>query len=185
MKIFESWIRARLPEELSDQPIDFFSGQYLNGLTVMSEGERGEPDIVVFAAHSEEELKYWQLEQVCRFIKEKNPPERKTWRYVRDHAESNRWYYIEHRHYDYNAIEDPRLYGFERFLRSLKTGFPPVRWEAEVQKHVRLMNFWFAVPHWDYDRKKLCFIEISDSKEHDKHGGPEEPQPDSIIRIID
>ena len=38
MKIYEDWIRARLPEELADQPIDFFRCEYLNGLTVMQEG---------------------------------------------------------------------------------------------------------------------------------------------------
>ena len=25
-----------------------------------------------------------------------------------EHMENGKWFYIEHRHYDYNAIEDPR-----------------------------------------------------------------------------
>ena len=37
-------------------------------------------------------------------------------------------------------------------------------------------------PHWDYDRNKLRFIEISDSKEHDGDG-IEEPRPGSVIGI--
>ena len=94
--------------------------------------------------------------------------------------------YIERRHYDYNAIEDPRLPGFKRYLRNLKYGFPCVGWERKVKEYVRLMNFWYAVPHWDYDIKKLCFIEISDSKEHDEHqSNIEEPRTGSVIRIID
>ena len=186
MKIYEDWIRARLPEELADQPIDFFRCEYLNGLTVMQEGDRGGPDVVVFEAKNEEELKYWQLEHVCRFIREKKPREKKIWRYYRDHVENGKWFYIEHRHYDYNAIEDPRLYGFECFLRNLKAGFPPELWEQRVKTHVFLMNYWYKTPHWDYDRKNLCFIEISDAKEHE--GGKEyieEPRPGSIIKIVD
>ncbi len=184
VELYEDWIRARLPKELADRPIDCFSGEYLDGLTVMSEGERGGEDTVVYRAESEEELRYWQLEQVCRFLGEKQPPARKTWRYYRHHAENGQWFYTERRRYDYNAIEDPRLYGFERFLRNLKAGFPPERWEEKVREHVRLMNFWYDVPHWDYDRENLCFIEISDAKEHDERGGPEEPRPGSVIEVV-
>ncbi len=186
MKIYESWIRARLPRELAFQPIDHFSGEYLDGLTVMHEGERGGPDVVVYQAKDEEDLRYWQLMTVCMFIREVRPREEKIWRYTRDHAEDGHWLYVEHRHYDYNAIEDDRLYGFECYLRNLKFGFPPDRWEEAVQANIRLMNEWYRVPHWEYDRKNLCFVEISDSKEYS--GGPdscEEPRPGSILRIVD
>ncbi len=184
MRLDEKWIRAHLPKALSDQPIDFFHCEYLDGLTVMQEGERGGDDVVVYRAKDEEDLKYWQLEHVCRFIHEPDPPAHKTWRYYRDHAENGHWLYIERRHYDYNAIEDPRLYGFECFLRNLKYGFPANRWEKKVQEHVRLINYWYDVPHWDYDRKNLCFVEISDSKEHDGGDHIEEPRPGSVINTI-
>ena len=186
MKICEEWIRARLPAELAGQPIDFFSGYYLDGLTVMSEGERGAPDTVEFRARSEEELRYWQLEVVCQLIREVRPRKEKRWRYTRLDAPDGHWRYVEHRHYDYNAIEDARLYGFECYLRNLKCGFPPDRWEEKVRERVKLMNVWYVTPHWDYDREKLCFIEISDSKEHDDHGNIiEEPRPGSVLRIVD
>ena len=119
MRLDEKWIRNHLPRELAKQPIDCFSGEYLDGLTVMQEGERGGDDVVVYRAKDEEDLRWWQLEQICRFIKETDPPARKSWRYYRDHAEDGKWLYIEHRNYDYDAIEDPRLYGFECFLRNL------------------------------------------------------------------
>lgn len=183
MRLDEKWIRARLPEDCAAEDIDVFAGYYLDGLTVMSEGERGRPDEVVYPAKSENDLKYWQLEMVCRFVGKADRS--KTWRYYRDHAENGRWLYIERRHYDYNAIEDPRLPGFERFLRNLRRGFPPERWEAKVKEQVRLMNFWYSVPHWDYDRDRLCFIEISDSREHDGDPMIEEPRPGSIIRLVD
>ena len=45
MRIDEKWIRAHLPEELADEPIrDLFGSEYLDGLTVMQEGERGGPE---------------------------------------------------------------------------------------------------------------------------------------------
>lgn len=183
MRLDEKWIRAHLPEDCAAEDIDVFSGYYLDGLLVMSEGERGGPDKVVYQAKSTDDLKYWQLEQICRFVGKADHS--KTWRYYRDHAENGMWLYIERRHYDYNAIEDPRLPGFERYLKNLKCGFPPDRWEAKVEKHIHLMNFWYAVPHWDYDKDKLCFIEISDAKEHDHHDMTEEPRPGSIIKTVD
>jgi len=84
VRLDEKWIRTHLPKELSAQPIDCFSGEYLDGLTVMHEGERGGEDVVVYRANDEEDLRWWQLEQVCRFIHEPSPPERKIWRYYRD-----------------------------------------------------------------------------------------------------
>ena len=88
LKIDEAFIRAHLPKETADQPIYFFHGMYLDGLSVMAEGERGREDRVIYKAENEEDLKYWQLETVCRFLKDRNPPERKKWRYERDHAEN-------------------------------------------------------------------------------------------------
>lgn len=76
----------------------------------MHEGERGGDDVVVYRAKNEENLRWWQLEHVCRYLHEPNPPARKSWRYYSHHAEDGKWLYTEHRNYDYNAIEDPRLY---------------------------------------------------------------------------
>lgn len=183
MKFDEKWIREHLPIEVRNQPIDCFKEEYLVGLTVMQEGERGKDDVVVYRAKDEEDLRFWQLEQVCRFIKEVDVPIKKKWRYYRDHAKDGKWLYIERKNYDYNAIEDSRLYGFECFLKNLHFGFPTDKWENKVEEYVRLMNYWYKKPHWDYDCNKLCFVEISDSKEHDGDGN-EEPRPKSIIRVI-
>lgn len=182
----KEWIRSHLPEDIADQPVDFFTGMYLEGLTVKHCGERGEPDWTVLTAQNEDDLRYWQLENVCRFIKEKNPPVPKTWRYCRDYAKDGRWYYIEHRRYDYNTIEDSRLYGFERFLRNLRPSLPPERWEQRVLECVGLMNRWFKIPHWDYDRDNLHFVEISSSRPYRSDSDDtEEPAPDSISQLID
>ena len=184
MKIDENWLRAHLPEDLRDADIGCFSGLYLNGLNVMSHGERGNPDEVIYEANDEDDLKWWQLEMVCHFIGKVDSS--KIWRWYRDHTENNHWMYIERKHYDYNAIEDLRLPAFERFLRNLKYGFPAEEWEKRVQRCVGLMNKWYIIPHWEYDRERLCFIEISDAREHDCHSSIiEEPRSDSIIKIVD
>lgn len=184
MKFDEKWIRAHLPKEVANQPIDFFSHEYLDGLTVMHEGERGKEDVVVYRAKDEEDLHWWWLERVCHFVHEPNAPEKKIWRYYRDHTKENKWLYIEHKNYDYNAIEDNRLYGFESFLRIAHYAFPFDIWEKRVQEHIKLMNYWYKEPHWDYDCEKLCFIEISDSKEQDGDGILE-PREGSIIKVED
>ena len=111
---------------------------------------------------------------------------KKTWRYTRHHAENGRWYYTEHRHYDYNAIEDYRLHGFECLLRNLRPGMPDDRWEQQVQRRIALMNYWYVKPHWDYDRERMCFVEISDSKECDDRGmAVEEPREGSVIEVVE
>ncbi len=184
MRIDEKWIRERLPLSIRYLPFTCFQNYYLKDLIVMCEGERGGPDQIVYEAKDEEDLKYWQLEQVCYSAGNCGPSRR--WRWYRHHAENGQWYYIEHRHYDYNAIEDTRLYSFERFLKNLKYGFPEERWVKKVQEYVSLMNNWYVIPHWDYDREKLRFIEVSDSREHDDHSDiVEEPRPGSIIRTVD
>ncbi|MBQ1907635.1 MAG: hypothetical protein II173_05620 [Firmicutes bacterium] len=184
MKIDERWIRERLPEDCRGASLDVFRGYYTDGLRVMAEGERGGPDIEVYRAEDEEDLRYWQLEQVCGFAGKTDPPG--TWRWYRHHAENGKWMYVERRSYDYNAIEDSRLPDFERLLRNMRYGFPPERWERKVREYVALMNCWYSTPHWDYDREALRFVEISDSKEHDDHNNVvEEPRPGSVIKVID
>ena len=55
-----------------------------------------------------------------------------------------------------------------------------------MREYVGLMNHWYSVPHWDYDRQGLRFIEISDSREHDGDAAKtEEPRPGSVIRVVD
>ena len=87
MKLDEKWIRAHLPEELRNESLDCFAEEYLEGLTVMATGERGGPDQVVYKAKDEEDLRWWQLEQICSFIGA--PDHSKVWRWYRDHAEDS------------------------------------------------------------------------------------------------
>lgn len=184
MKLDEKWIRAHLPEDCRKEPIQHFSGLYLDGLRVMSKGERGEPDKIRYEAKDEEDLKWWQLDIICRFTGKADTS--RTWRWYRDHAENGQWFYIEHRHYDFNAIEDVRLPGFERYLRNLKHAFPEEYFRRKVEEHVGMMNRWFLVPHWGYDYENLRFIEVSDSREYSRDSDKtEEIRPECIVRVVD
>lgn len=180
MKLDEKWIRERLPEDCKDEPIDWFSGMYLDGLKVMSKGERGNPDKIRYEAKDEEDLKWWQLDIICGFVGK--TPKSKIWRWYRNHAEHG---YIEHRHYDYDAIEDARLPGFERYLRNLKHAFPEEYFRKKVEEYTGLMNRWFLIPHWGYDFENLCFVEISHSREYRSDSDKsDEIKTDNVIQVI-
>ncbi len=184
MKLDEKWIRAHLPKDIRHEDINRFSGLYLDGNKVMSYGERGEADQIIYEAKNEEDLKWWQLDHLCRFLGKTDHS--KTWRWYRHHAENGQWFYIEHRRYDYNAIEDTRLYGFERYLRNLKQAFPEEYFKKKVKEYTGLMNRWYLIPHWDYDYERLCFIEISDSMEYSSDfDKSDEIRPGSVIRVVD
>ena len=184
MELDEKWIRAHLPEDCRDEDIDVFSGFYLDGLKVMSYGERGNPDRIIYEAKDQEDLKWWQLDTICHYVGKTGKT--KTWRWYRDHAENGQWYYVEHRHYDYNAIEDYRLPGFERYLRNVKYAFPSVYFEKMAEKYTGLMNYWYLVPHWAYDFENLCFIEISDSMEYKSDTDrSQEIKPETVIKTVD
>lgn len=181
MELDEKWIREHLPEDCRNEPIDWFSGLYLDGLKVMSVGERGEPDKVRYEAKDEEDLKWWQLDVICGFVGKTDKS--KIWRWYRDYTENG---YVEHRHYDYDAIEDARLPGFERYLRNLKHAFPEDYFRKKVEKYTGLMNRWFLIPHWGYDFENLCFIEISHSREYcSDFDKSDEIKPEKIIRVVD
>lgn len=184
MKLDEKWIREHLPEDCREESLDVFSGMYLDGLKVMSYGERGNPDEVDYEAKDEEDLRRWQLDRICYHVGKIDKS--KIWRWYRSHVRNDRWCYIEHRHYDYNAIEDSRLPEFERYLRNLNYAFPSDYFEEKVERYTALMNRWYPVPHWDYDYENLCFIEISDSKEiSSDFEKSEEPRRGTIIKIVD
>ena len=191
MKAYEEWIRDHLPKDI---PSDLISrgidtglgGCYTVGLTVYCQGDRG-PDTVVFTASSQDELRIWAFKKAASGIAQMMEMRRRLqnelkWRYVRDHAEGGKWLYTEHSRYQYNTIEDFRLDWFETYLRLIKGVLTSSQWEKEVKERIKLINNHYGKPHWDYDRKKMMFIEISDSKYVSQ--GVEEPTPGSIIRKL-
>ena len=185
MELDEKWIRDHLPKESRNDPIDVFGGLYLDGLKVMSIGERGDPDRVFYEAKDESDLRWWQLDHICHYVG-KAESLSKTWRWYRDHAKDGQFYYVEHIHYDYDAIEDNRLYGFERYLRNIRYAFSEDYFRKKVTEYTGLMNRWFLSPHWGYDYENLCFIEISHSREYTSDfDKSEEIKDNNIVSVID
>ena len=185
MKYHEKWIRERLPEKLAGVDLSQYFEEYeLDGLTVTAKSELGE-NVFVYEAKDEDDLRLWEFDKVCRDLalkaeaqrREENP---KNWRYKR----ASPGVFVERKSYDYDAVEDLRLYNFEAYLRLVKPVLPPERWEERVREQVALMNRRFGTPHWDYDRDNLCFTEISASRER-SDDGEEEPGPGAVIKITD
>ena len=195
LKVDSDWIRAHLPADMSDiLPQDKVEkamdlGRYfIDGTDIMCEGDRGGMS-KVYIFKDEEDLHFWEFEKVCLRIGLASElhyrmENKCKWRYLQDHAENGHWMYIEQKDYFYNTIEDTRLVYFETFLRLTKPVLLSARWEELVGHYEPLMNRWFKVPHWGYDRENLCFIEISDSRPYrSDFDDTEEPEPSQILGV--
>lgn len=190
LKVDKKWIREHLPKEISDRTINSaarFTDYYRDGLKIFCNGDRA-IFYEEYEAKDEEDLLLWAYKECCEEISyaiEINKRKENTlkWRYSMDHAEDDEWKYVERENYVYNTIEDTRLVSFEEYLRLVKNGLPKKDWEKEVRERVKLMNHGFKVKHWDYDKEKMCFIEISDSKPYftRNHKDTGEPTPEQII----
>lgn len=187
MKQYEEWIKQHLPKDI---PADILSntfcyrGFYISGLDVYTEGDRG-PDKIQHSFHSYDDLRIWVFKEAANYIAQQlelrsRHTDELKWRYVQDHAENGKWMYIEHCHYQFNAIHDFRLAWFETYLQLVKGGLTPAQWSEEICEYTKLLNNHYPVQHWDYDKKKMQFIEISDSKYVSQ--GIEEPAPGTVIR---
>ena len=91
--------------------------------------------------------------------------EEKNWRYPRN-FKNGKLTFEENENWIYDAIHDSRKYWFEYIIASLAKLFESDRIYPYVASHRNLMNRWFDVPHWDFSWENMCFVEISDSKEH-------------------
>ena len=187
MAQYTDWAIKHLPQNVPQTVVD--NGikncryNFFSGLNVMERDDRG-PSIVYTAAN-EEDLRLWWFLFLCESISEQwelfaRKENEKKWRFLRATVKNGKWFYIEQKNYKYNAIEDTRLDRFEKYLNLIKPVVSPEFWNKKVEQDTQLMNQWFKEPHWDYDRDKLCFVEISDSREHDTDGY-EEPGEGFIV----
>ena len=186
----EKWIREHFPEELKKEDFDYlFWGLYYleDGLTVMQVGDR-RPDEVLYKAKNEEDLKWWLLDFFCYRHADSNVLKHEkniTWRWCYDDVKNNHWRYIEHRHYDYNTLENQRLVRYDLYLKNLKrASFPEDYFRTKVEECTDIMNLLFQDPHWGYDYENLRFIEISDSvlSDYEKF---EYKNPKYITKVVD
>ena len=139
------------------------------GYFYVTEAERGELSLQC-ASHNSKDMRWYimkkilihigrQLELKGREIEEKN------WRYPRN-FKNGELTFEENENWIYNAVHDSRKFCFEYTIVSLGKIFEADRVYPYALECLNFMNKWFDPPHWGFDREKMCFIEISDSKEH-------------------
>lgn len=66
-----------------------------------------------------------------------------------------------------NNNYDSRKYWFEYVIGNLAKVFEGRVVEKVILQYTGYMNRWFDDEHWQFDREKMEFVEVSDSKEHD------------------
>lgn len=173
------WIVKQLPDDLPQDIVEAALDnrwQYIDGLKLMEFNDRG-PSLTVYSAKDEDDFRIYLYKEICKQIAEKlellhREQNALKWRYSRDHvSEDKKWCYVERKTYVYNAIEDTHLASFEDYLRLTKKGLSSEEWEKEIIDKVSLLNHWFHKPHWDYDKERMQFIEISDELECEIAGG--------------
>ena len=186
----EKRIREHFPEELKKEDFDFlFWGMYYleDGLTVMQVEDKG-PDEVLYKAKDEDDLKWRLLDSFCYRHADGNVLKHEknvTWRWYYDDVKKNHWRYIEHRHYDYNTLENQRLIRYDLYLKNLKqSSFPEDYFRKKVEECTDIMNLLFQEPHWGYDYENLRFIEISNSVPTD-YEKFEYKNPKYITKVVD
>jgi hypothetical protein len=140
------------------------------GYYYISIGDYGEPALKCLS-HDPNNMRWYVLEEIVTYVGQEQ--ERKTrrteeqnWRYTRDFKDGKPAY-VENERWIYNTIYDTRKFWFEYAINSLYKVFGASRLYPYVSEHIGLMNQWFVQPHWDFDWQKMCFVEISDSQEHD------------------
>ena len=185
----KTWITEQLPDDIPADLIDKycrFQGYYTEGLKVICEGDRGGFS-EVYNAKDDHDLLIWEFKHVCRNIGlamelKARPMNTPKWRYVRSHVENGLWMYLENDTFIYDTIEDTRLYWFEEYLRMVKSVLSPTQWNDEIKEYTVLMNRWYKTEHWSYDRDRMAFVEISDSRPfRSDFDDSEEPSPEQII----
>lgn len=173
----KEWIIERLPKYLPDEIVNDVledRWRYVKELKVMEHDDRGS-DLTVYSAKDENDLLLWQFKDYCNRIANKLEVKNREnnslkFRYIYDHVKDGEWYFIEHKNFEYNAIEDTRVIWFEEYLRLISSVVSKEEWNGEVSEKVSLLNTWFKEKHWDYDEYKMCFIEVSNSEQFDSKG---------------
>lgn len=188
----KQWIREHLPERVTDEMLDgceVFTSFYRDDLKIIREYHHGDAMGKVYEAKDEDDFLLWFFKECCdelssELIKPDRLKERLRWRYVDRSWGYDRRIYVEREEYEFNTIEDRRLPKYEEYLRLVRPVLTPKQWEGEVQERLNLMNQYFKDPHWDYDRDRMVYVEISDSKPcfETVYQEPGDPTPNEILR---
>ena len=138
------------------------------GYFYIAEGDRGELFLKCLSQNCED-IRWYVVEKIFSYIGqqlelERRKEEEKNWRYPRSFV-NGKLTFEDNKNWTYNAVYDGRKYWFEYVISSLAKIFDTDRIQPYVISRINLINRWFDVPHWDFSWGKMCFVEISDSKE--------------------
>ena len=141
----------------------------LVGYFYVTEGDRGEL-FLQCASHNLEDMRWYIMKRILTHIGRQlelkgRKIEEKNWRYPRN-FKNGELTFEENENWIYNAVHDSRKFCFEYVIASLAKLFEAERVYNCALEYLNFMNKCFESPHWDFDRKKMCFVEISDSREH-------------------
>ncbi|MGL6199677.1 MAG: hypothetical protein ACRC3H_12165 [Lachnospiraceae bacterium] len=152
-------------------PYDHVAGyNQANGYFYIEEGDRG-TIYLGCCSHDTEDLRWYLLKSIASHAGQNyelthRKSDEKHWRYPRTFKDGK--LILKQRIiWKYNAIHDTRKLCFEYEIKVLAKVAVPEKLEAFVNEHTNLLNRWFEQPHWGFDWKRMVFVEISESKEHD------------------
>lgn len=164
----DEWINKRT------KPIDPYNHvagySRADGYFYIEDGDRGEIYLSC-CSHDAEDVRWYLLKSIASQVGQNyelahRKSEEKRWRYSR--AFENGKHIMKQRIiWKYNAVHDTRKLYFEYEIKALAKVADLERLEVVVNERNSLLNLWFEQPHWGFDWKRMVFVEISDSKEHD------------------
>lgn len=141
-----------------------------DGYFYIEDGDRGEINLSC-CSYDVEDIRWYLLKSIVSHVGQNyelahRKSDEKHWRYLRTFK--NGKLILKQRFiWKYNTVHDTRKLWFEYEINALSKVAEQERLEAFVNKRTSLLNHWFKQPHWGFDWKRMVFVEISNSKEHD------------------
>lgn len=157
----------------SSVPYAYERGYYKKNKTFyeISQGDRGALSLTL-STQSEECAIWYFTEQIASSVgldlELKNRSQyTPLWRYHDKFDDANKCWRESPQGWKINLRYDGRIYWFEYTIRALSKIYKGERIDDYIETRIRYMNQWFDEAHWGFDKDRMCFIEISDSPEHD------------------
>ena len=123
---------------------------------------------------SEEVILCFLMEKILRDIGMRielkiREQEQRKWMYYTDDkmTEEGSERLIKNENYVYHTKYDSRKWWFEYIIRKLRPFFNDSMMNPIEKKYTDYMNKWFGDKHWEYNRSRELFEEMSDSVEQD------------------
>lgn len=144
---------GKIEYHISEKPYDHYVGFCeAEGYYYVAEGDRGELE-VLWKSFEKDKIQIYLMKNILRDVGQSMELK-------------NRDTYKDT--YKYHVRYDSRKWWFEYMLNGLVKVFGLEKVNHIIDDYTESMNHWFHEKHWDFDREKLMFVEISDALEYDK-----------------